>query len=513
MRRWISAKLADKKRMLRLIVFVLLSIALGCSGIGDPRNFSNANLASNAIYGCSQTPDVNAKPGLPTPLPPVIPKWNLEAGSDTGVMTKSQSGETILPMGTRVVMAIQNSCARSSGLSESIKNLMSDSEVDLKKINHGLLSFHKFSLDRSFTRAELYQAILEDECVVTIETPKTLQHAAFPTDPGLTLQPYWGHLSYPEVFDSYFTSLGSVTVVVAVIDTGIDLDHQDLQSAIWVNSGEVPGNSLDDDGNGYIDDIHGYHFVNGNGDPDPDSQFSAYNTHGTAVAGLIGGVRNSVGIIGVMPSNIQLMSLNTFGENASSSIEDVAEAIDYAIQNGAKVINLSLAGKTSSTVIQAALVNAAANGVVVVVAAGNDSAEITNSNFYAPVGYAKDIDGVIGVGATLSNTKRIASYSNYNPEFVEIAAPGSESFSTQFLGLYTTDVDNTYGRFDGTSFAAPIVAGAAALTYAYLTARGGSPTPAQIENHLKNSSDQLLSLDNKIAQCRHLNFQKLFNAL
>jgi hypothetical protein len=496
--------------------FVLLAAfsSLGCSGLGDSKG-ANADLASSGT-GCSQTARGLNKPGLPFDLTPIISKWNLDVSNETGVLAKNDSGERVIPMGTGVVLALNNSCVGEGRLSAPMKELLQDSEVDTKKMQRGLQSYHKFSLDRGYSRGELYQIVMLDSCVITLETPKTLKHSAFPTDPGVVNQPYWQSLSYKDVYDSFFDPLTGITasVTVAVIDTGIDLDHQDLVGAIWVNDDEIAGNGIDDDGNGYIDDINGYHFVDDLGDPDPPTQFSAYNTHGTAVAGLIGSVQNSVGIVGVMPSNIKLMSLNTFGENAGSSIEDVASAIDYAIQNGAKVINLSLAGKISSTTIQAALVSAAANGVVVVVAAGNEYEEITASNFYAPIGYAKDIGGVIGVGASFSSSKRIADYSNFNTEYVEIAAPGSESkFVSSFIGLYTLDVNSTYGRFDGTSFAAPLVAGAAALTYAYLASKGSPPTPAQIEQLLLSSSDQLLSLDGKIKQCRHLNLKKLFEAL
>ncbi|MCB0407811.1 MAG: S8 family serine peptidase, partial [Bdellovibrionales bacterium] len=390
-----------------------------------------------------------------------------------------------------------------------------DSEIQKEKLERGSISYHSFHLDKDYRRFDFYQFVMAEDCIVTIENFKNLKYQTFPSEPLMNKQGFWTALNYPSVYDGFFQAPSGInkTVTVAVIDSGIDLDHKDLAGAIWTNSGEVQGNGIDDDGNGYIDDIHGYHFERGIGDPDPDDQFSAYNIHGTAVAGLIGAVENQSGIVGVMPSYVKLMSLNVFGEQGGSDVADVAEAIDYAVSNGAKIINMSLAGQSQSTVIQTALLNAVTKGVFIVVAAGNDGVDLGESTFYSPIGYAKDIDGVIGVGATIADTKQRAPYSNYNPTFVEIAAPGSLSLTGKLVGIFTLDVDDGYGYYDGTSFAAPLVAGAAALAYAYLDSHGKSPTPAGLEDLIKKSSDPIQALDGYIQQCRSLNFSNLYENL
>ena len=491
----------------RLSVILLCCLSMACSPIGSPKN-SQLDQGSLGL-GCDSA--TMNKVSRKTQTPPPIQKWNFNnSGDGFGVASKAES--PIVPMGQKVVMVLDNQCIESQGMSERLKQLMRDSELTTSWKGETDRSYLSFHLDQSWKAADLREVIESSDCIVTFEEGKQLTRAEFPSEPLTSLQPFWGNLSYPGVFDQLYSGISSV-VTVAVIDSGMDLDHDDLSSVVWVNTAEVVGNGLDDDGNGYVDDINGYNFVARDGDPDPPTQLSAYNIHGTAVAGLIGAPENGVGISGVMPRNIRIMSLNVFGENASTQVEDVAEAIEYAAANGARVINLSLAGRSNSSLIQTALANAVAAGAVVVVAAGNDGVPINSTDFYAPAGYAKDIDGVISVGATIADSGIMAPYSNHNPVYVEMAAPGSFTMASNPTGLYSLDVDNAYSYYDGTSFSAPLVAGAAALAIAWLESQGRSFTAGDVENYLKGATNQHRSLSGLIQRCRVLDFEKLHETL
>lgn len=253
------------------------------------------------------------------------------------------------------------------------------------------------------------------------------------------------------------TRTDSSSIIVGVIDSGVQYDHPDLQPNIWTNSGEIAGNGIDDDNNGYVDDFYGYDFDNDDNDPMDD------NGHGTHVAGTIGAQgNNSIGVAGV-GWDASLMSLKVIGGGSNA---DVARAIDYATDNGAKITNNSYgyAGTNvgGSSVMSAAIGRAKDAGVLYIVAAGNSRSGIPASDMDGsfnswPAEYSKIHDNVITVAA-IDDGGAFASYSHWGDESVQIAAPGTTIAST-----YT---NNGYVYLSGTSMAAPHVAGAAALLWA-----------------------------------------------
>ncbi|WP_415715629.1 S8 family serine peptidase [Roseibium sp.] len=274
-------------------------------------------------------------------------------------------------------------------------------------------------------------------------------------------------------------------VVVAVIDSGIDWFHPDLPaSSLWRNPDEIPDNGIDDDGNGYIDDTLGWNFVANDNKPwDQDG-------HGTFVSGVIAaGQNNEIGIKGIS-SNVRIMplkALDAFGQGHASM---VAEAITYAANNGARVINLSLGGRNPTDLERIAITHAAAQGALVVAAAGNQGAPVAD---YAPAG----LNGVLTVSATDRNDNR-AGFSNFGPA-VDIAAPGVDVLSLRArntdllslipdvsyqLGEGIVGEDRAYYRASGTSFATPIAAGAAAVLFA----RNPELAPSDIKRMLINSA-------------------------
>lgn len=246
---------------------------------------------------------------------------------------------------------------------------------------------------------------------------------------------------------------GSGNTVVAVIDTGVDWTHPDLAENLWVNQGEFNGLAgVDDDGNGYVDDIHGYDFFNDDGNPMDD------NGHGTHVAGTIGAVgNNGVGVTGVN-WDVQIMGLKFLGSDGSGSGSDAIEALEYAVANGATISNNSYGGDPFSQIFLDAITAARNAGHLFVAAAGNgDIFGIGLNNdltpFY-PSGY--NSENVLAVAA-VDHNDQLATFSNYGATTVDVAAPGVNILSTQPGGGYQV--------LSGTSMATPHVTGLAALVW------------------------------------------------
>lgn len=251
-------------------------------------------------------------------------------------------------------------------------------------------------------------------------------------------------------------SSGSQDVVVAIIDTGIDYNHPDLAPNLWRNPGEVAGNGLDDDGNGYIDDVFGVSAISG--DDNPGDPFDD-NGHGTHVAGTIGAIGdNGIGVVGVAP-NVRLMGLKFLDGSGSGRLSDAITAIQYMIsmkeRYGVNVVvsNNSWGGGGYSPALEEAIREAYDAGIVFVAAAGNDGLDVDLFPSF-PSGY--EVPNVVSVAA-LDSDGNLASFSNYGAEGVDLVAPGVSIFSS---------LPNTqYGAYSGTSMASPHVAGVLALLY------------------------------------------------
>lgn len=242
---------------------------------------------------------------------------------------------------------------------------------------------------------------------------------------------------------------GNSDLVVAVIDTGVDYTHPDLAANMWTNDAEkngLPG--VDDDANGYVDDIYGYDFAGKDADP------MDGHGHGTHCAGNIGAVHNDAGIAGMM-ANVKIMSIKFLSDSGSGTTEDAILAVDYATRNGAKLMSNSWGGGEYSEALKEAIQAASDAGVVFVAAAGNESANNDRRNTY-PANY--EVDNVITVGAMEGKGKR-SSFSNYGATKVHVFAPGSNIYSTVTRGRYQ--------NMSGTSMATPLVSGGIGLLLAH----------------------------------------------
>jgi len=253
---------------------------------------------------------------------------------------------------------------------------------------------------------------------------------------------------------------GSTNVIIAVCDTGMELNHDDLVGNLWTNPNEIPGDGIDNDGNGYTDDVHGVNFAW--------QEFGYTNTvpnddhgHGTHVSGTIGGVgNNSNGVVGVN-WNCRIMALK-IGGGAGVSPFAAAQAIEYAITNGARVSNHSWGGPTQSAAMHDAIVYAEAHNHLVICAAGNDGSD---NDAVASFPCNDTTPNVISVAAADRNGK-LASFSNYGATMVDLAAPGVDIFSS-VPSNYVGHAASKYALMSGTSMATPHVVGVAGLLLAY----------------------------------------------
>lgn len=263
-------------------------------------------------------------------------------------------------------------------------------------------------------------------------------------------------------------------LMIAVIDTGITLDHPDLKDRIWTNPGEIPNNGLDDDQNGKVDDVHGWHFFHnctssGSCDPMEDGNTRDDNGHGTLVAGIIGAdSNNGTGIAG-LAWKATLLPVKVLDQDGWGFYSDIADGLIYATDTGAAIINLSLGGTDPSETLRRAVNYALGQNRLVVAASGNNAQSIDYPAVYP---------GVIAVGATDRNDQR-AHFSNSGPE-LDLVAPGVSILST-------SPSLSGYAFGTGTSFAAPHVAGVAALVWAAAPAL----TAAQVRSILEQTAVDL----------------------
>ncbi|MCB0351512.1 MAG: S8 family serine peptidase, partial [Bdellovibrionales bacterium] len=398
----------------------------------------------------------------------------------------------------------------------SHKNPVHSAKIRFK--NQQPVTFHssqgvvsaQVSLEGVSDEAELEEIIQSEDCILGLSDNLPMQKLAMPNDTNFSLQTNLTAIGFQSSYDFFNSNLSlqaANRVIIALIDDGINLQHPDLKPNIWVNSKEifgVPG--ADDDGNGYVDDIYGYDFVSQTGDP----SHKTSNPHGSHVAGLAAAVsNNNLGISGVITKNVKLMALNVFGSGGGTTSAKIDEAIRYAADNGAHVINISLGGQGRSASTLAAIQYAVSKNVTVIAAIGNDGEQLTSSNFYSPGSYAPEVNGMISVAAVnASNVSQICDFSNYSSSLVELSAPGCDSQNS--AGLLSTLSGSSYGRHNGTSMATPQVSAAAALAILSIKNRTQvTVTPAVIENVLLSTATAKPSLQTQVKGAKTLSLSSL----
>ncbi len=316
--------------------------------------------------------------------------------------------------------------------------------------------------------------------------------ACTPNDTSRSLQ--WG-LTKIMADSAWCVSTGDTTVVIGIIDTGVQLDHPDLAANIWHNPGEMGLDSLgrdkrfngvDDDGDGLVDDWQGWDFGGADyNNPVGDNNPSPVNTssgHGTHVAGVASAVTNNTTGVAGIGYNCRIMAVKTSSDNDTRGggfpyIVFGFEGIQYAADHGARIINCSWGGSGASQFEQDMINYATAKGSLVVAAAGNNANAIP--------GYPASYANVISAAATNINDGK-TSYSSYGPT-VDVSAPGGEPFDTYTVAIYSTDYPSTYGNEAGTSFSSPFTAGLAAL----VASKNPGYTPLQVGEQVRVTCDDI----------------------
>ena len=347
--------------------------------------------------------------------------------------------------------------------------------------------------------------LASDAAVAYVEPDYLLYTDALPNDPQFPQ--LWGMNNTGQLggtldadidaVEAWDITTGSEDVVIAVIDTGVDYNHSDLAANMWVNPGEVPADGVDNDGNGFIDDIYGIDGANDDSDP------MDGHAHGTHVAGTIAGVGdNGVGVTGVN-WHARIMALKFLGDAGSGATSDAIEVIDYMTlmksMYGVNIVaaNNSWGGGGFSQALEDAIQRSIDAGIVFVAAAGNDGLDNDAIPHY-PSSY--DLEGIIAVAASdpedgLATFPRFGSTydSNYGATTVDVAAPG--------VGILSTTPGNTYSTFGGTSMATPHVTGVIGL----MAAVAPTATVVQLKNAILGGVDVIPALTGTCATGGRLN--------
>ena len=326
------------------------------------------------------------------------------------------------------------------------------------------------------------EILKENPQVVYAEPDYLYTSSAVPNDFLLYRQWEWEQIQAPEAWG---IATGSADVVVGVVDTGIDYDHIDLADNIWTNPGEIPGNGIDDDGNGYIDDVHGWDFYHDDCDPEDN------HGHGTHIAGTIGAVTNNeIGVAGIN-WNVKLAPLKYYDiDDMTGKGSTTLRAVQYATKENIPILNNSYGSDAYNTSMYLAI---AQYPGLFVVAAGNDT---SNNDIISQYPSDYQLSNIISVAST-DITDGLSSFSNYGKNTVDIGAPGSD--------IYSTMPNNNYGNKSGTSMAAPHVTGAAALLKSY---RPELET-RDLKKIILESGDDIPWLADKIVTGKRLNLYKM----
>lgn len=352
------------------------------------------------------------------------------------------SMEKIVPMGKTAWFELNLS--KNVTAKESLQKLRALEEVILAEFNY-----------------EIKTAALDDYKHFDDKTDKEFKKNGHNKD-----QWHFHHCGIPDGYQEMENAGGSSSVVVAVIDSGVDYDHEDLKDNIWVNTAEIPDNKIDDDKNGYVDDYYGVDVIAGKGNGDDD------NGHGTHVAGIIAADNNNTGVVGIA-YNVKIMPIKAAMHNGTLNQADIAEGIYYAYEMGAEVINMSFGGSACTIAVQDALATAYTR-CVLVASAGNDgypNEEPLKPQPYLP-NYPAALSYVLGVMSVDENGVE-SSFTNwdayaFNGIEYELYAPGEEIMSTL--------PDDRYGFLSGTSMAAPVVSAMAAILRSEFSDRDMYPT-------------------------------------
>ncbi|MDX8394886.1 MAG: S8 family serine peptidase, partial [Mariprofundaceae bacterium] len=358
-----------------------------------------------------------------------------------------------------------------SGVTKSVQTGVRDSVNAQVKKKLDLTGSEYWKLGSDITVFEAMKKLRADPAIEYVEPNYRRYPRAVPNDPGFSQQ--WGMQNVGQLINdpsgavtgtaaadmnlvkAWDITTGSKNVIVAVIDDSLEYDHPDLAANMWNNPGEIAGDGIDNDGNGFIDDVYGWDFRDQDNDP---RGVPNQDGHGTAVAGCIGAVgNNGIGVVGAN-WDVSIMAIRMAFDSAS-----IIASFDYAIANGAKIINASFGGPFYSQAEFDAVKRLEAAGILLVAAAGNN--DVNNDQvFDAPSGYY--VPNILSVAASDPNDD-LVTWSHYGTTSVDVASPGINIYTTMLprgVSMGNSGADGiSYDYIQGTSFSSPFVAGIAAL--------------------------------------------------
>ena len=433
-------------------------------------------------YSIKNTTNASTPAGRPTPvtIPPGGQSGELQSASPALGTPNTYSPDRVIIKFKPGKIASKNGKARVTAAAHAAMNSKVIKDFDGK----GIAGYQVVQLPKGISVEEAIARYKKNPDIELAEPDYRVSIETIPNDPGYSSLWGLGSISAPEAWN---LTTGSPEVIVAVIDTGVDYNHTDLAANIWINTDEIPDNGVDDDGNGYIDDVRGWNFVAKNNDPMDN------NNHGTHSAGTISAVgNNGIGVTGVA-WDVKIMPLKFMDNSGNGYNSDAVDAILYANANGASIISNSWGGSPYYSLLYDVIQQS--NAVVVCSAGNANQNDDLNPNY--PASYS--CDNIITVAASDSSNNR-AWFSNYGLTSVDVAAPG--------VDINSTMKGNSYGLMQGTSMATPHVAGIAAL----IKSENPTLTNLQIKQFIMNNVDPLPALSGITVTGGKVNAYKAVNA-
>lgn len=405
-----------------------------------------------------------------------------------------------------LLVTVDNECFQSKGAQSLLTQALTELTPD------AAMTTYRYPIFEETMGLEIYREMLNDNCIVEVDQDE--QIALFnspPTDPGYSTQRYLAAINHSTAFAQGYNVNNGINqdIRVAIIDSGVDTNHPDLRDMILRQNNQVVGL---------------------NGVSPSSTDYSDSGFHGTHVAGIVGAqAHNNQGISGTAGLNVKLMPVKTSNDGNSISASAVTNGLRWAADNGARVINMSLGGNTRVQAWIEAIRYANEKGAFVVIAAGNDGCEVTrpctytrggqtirtNSYEVYPAMFSTEATGVVTVGSSDVGTRNRSGFSNFSNQYVDIFAPGSDGANGILSTVPIRDSASGYsagegGRpINGTSMAAPVVAGAAAMVIGLAESRGFSITPDQVKyffekGSVENSSYSTFAIRGKVLDLKRL---------
>lgn len=398
--------------------------------------------------------------------------------------------------GEKLLVTVNNEChAR-----QTPQSLFTRAATEMLLTPNAEMSTFQFILPEPISGAELVAAANKDECVVEVDLDRKTYLFSLPSDAKYSEQKYLTAIKHDAIFSQVHNAKNGINQVIkiAVIDSGVDTEHPDLKNNMYRVNGQVVA----------LNAINNTSVVT-------DSGF-----HGTHVTGLAAAeANNSIGISGTMGLSVKIIPIRVSDDGSSISDSAVINAIRWAADQGADVINMSFGGSVRVEAWAESIQYAINKGVFIVVAAGNDSRQITTSAPTYPAMFSAEYEGMVTIGSFDASSYQRSSFSNYSTQYVDLLAPGSDGTTGIISTVPTALSSSGYGKqvssggstrpINGTSMASPVAAGAAALVMGLARSRGFEITPSQVETFFEKGLGSSAAFGNFAKGGKILDLQKL----